>query len=387
MKNIYICFLREESEIIGILNKIRQQCIAINNLGYSTGLIISRNDSVVLYEVNNGDLIEINQMKYTQTGCFDENRSKYFKGLSSLIRLNQFLNFAKQMINEHQPESVYIRNIQPITSSVAFFIRSISKKNMKVYWEIPTYSKSHEKAKNIKDLFYNLMHRYISRFLTNNVAIAAEEGLQKKGFIFTTNGVNVRSVFLKKNIPHEGINLICVATFDHWHGYDRLIEGLRNYYDTEHVNKKQIVQIHMVGNGNVQPLIDQVNKYNLNKYIKFHGVLRGVELDEVFDSMDIAVGNLGFHRIGVFADTSIKIREYCARGIPFITALNDSDFPSDYAYLKKVPADESAIDILSIIMFYEKLKNNHLDYSKEMRRYAENHLTWEQKMRFIVESV
>ncbi|GFN29857.1 glycosyltransferase [Paenibacillus xylaniclasticus] len=382
-KNIYICFLREESEIVGILNKVRQQCLAIHNLGVQSSLIISRNHCVVQYDVIDNKLVEIRTAAYTKLGQYNEDNSKFAKKVSSLLRLKQFFKFAKQVIEEKQPDSIYIRNISPITMDVARFLKYCSRQRRKVYWEIPTYSEIQDRIRNLRTLYYRIMHHYISRYLTNNVAIAAEEGLERKGFIFTTNGVNARSIKLKEHKQHPGINLICVATFDYWHGYDRLLEGLKNYYAADARDRNQQVHIHMVGNGNVKPLEDLTAQYGLGCYVTFHGVLLGQELDQLFDEMDIAIGNLGFHRRGVFADTSIKIREYCARGVPFVTALNDSDFPQPFQFRKKVPADESAIDIGSIIEFYEHITSRHPNFSQEMRRYAENHLTWEQKMRFI----
>ncbi|MEA3573929.1 glycosyltransferase [Peribacillus frigoritolerans] len=384
-KNIYICFLREESEIIGILNKIRQQCLALNNLGVVSSLIISRNNSVVLYEINNNEFIEKHLVNYSKYGKYNEEQNKYLKKISSFTRLKEFLSFAKQMINEINPDSIYIRNISPITLDVVNFIKLLSKKDYTVYWEIPTYSKYNKKAKNINQLYDNYMHKYISSFLSKNIAIAAEEGLEKEGYIFTTNGVNVNNVKLRNPISHQNINLICVATFDYWHGYDRLIEGLKNFYDSNDTGR--VVHLHMVGNGNTKPLKDLVLKYNLEDYVTFHGVLIGDTLDNLFDYMDIAVGNLGFHRRGVYADTSIKIREYCARGIPFITALKDSDFPEGFQYLIKMPADESAIDIERVINFYHKVNKNNLDFSKAMREYAVKNLSWEEKMKFIVEDI
>jgi len=384
--NIYICFLREESGIVGILNKIRQQCYAINNLGKESYLIISRNNSVVLYKVVNNDLINISAMEYSKRACYSEYKNKYLKKLSSFFRLKEFLIFSRKMIKKINPSSIYIRRIKPVTPQLIKFIKFVSVNKYKCYWEIPTYS-NYNYNNEVKKNLYN---RYVNSYIENNVyrivAVAAEEGLKKPGYIFTTNGVNTNSIKLKDNIKHNGIHMICVATFDFWHGYDRLIEGLREYYINGKENKKDIpeVFIHMVGNGDTQSLQQLSDKYNLNSYIKFHGVLLGKDLDQVFDKMDLAIGNLGFHRVGVFADTSIKIREYCARGIPFITALKDSDFPEGTPFVSKVPADDSAININDVLKFYSDLSQNYPNFSSEMRQYAMGKLAWEQKMQFIV---
>lgn len=374
-KNIYICFLREESEVVGILNKIRQQCIAIENLGIKSKLIISRNNKVVLYEIINGKFKEEKSVEYSKRAIYNNEENKYLKKVSSIFRLKEFLKFSKNIVKEELPDSIYIRRLKPITLEMISFIRYVYSKKCKIFWEIPTYSTTHKDKKKLSGIYDEFMHKYISKFLYKNVAIAAEEDLQRKGYIFITNGVNTRNIKLKENKHHNGINLVCMATFDFWHGYDRLIYGLRDYYRE---NSEQLVYIHMIGNGDVQSLKDLAESCDLKDYVKFHGVLTGEKLNNIFDFMDIAIGNLGFHRVGVYADTSIKIREYCARGIPFVSALNDSDFPNKFKYMKKVEADDSNINIKDICDFYYKISK--YDYLMEMREYAETNLSWENKM-------
>ena len=61
------------------------------------------------------------------------------------------------------------------------------------------------------------------------------------------------------------------------------------------------------------------------------------------------------HRIGLSESPTLKVREYCARGIPWIIACKDPDFPDDFPYILRVPPDESPIDIDPVIDFAQKI--------------------------------
>jgi hypothetical protein len=56
----------------------------------------------------------------------------------------------------------------------------------------------------------------------------------------------------------------------------------------------------------------------LSELVIFHGPKHGEELDNLFEERHVAIGNLGFHREALRAAATIKVREYCARGILFL---------------------------------------------------------------------
>ncbi len=149
--------------------------------------------------------------------------------------------------------------------------------------------------------------------------------------------------------PRENeLRLTCVANFTYWHGLDRLINGINNY------NGKYKIRLNVVGGGRE---INNLKKLSRNsKSIIFHGPKIGQELDDIFNETDIAVDALGRHRSGVFYNSSLKGKEYCARGIPSISAVKtELDYLDDYHYYLKIPADESNVDIKEIISFFEKI--------------------------------
>jgi hypothetical protein len=210
-------------------------------------------------------------------------------------------------------------------------------------------------------------------------------GMESKTLVIT-NGIG--EDILKKPLVHspqksETFNLIGVANVSFWHGYDRVIKGLANYYKKDPEKK---VYFHVVGDGPELPKLKRLTrKLNVEDFVVFHGVKTGKDLDELFDICHVAVGSLGMHRIKLIKGSVLKSREYCARGIPFIIGYEDPDFPQSFKYIFRVPADESPIDIDAIVTFYESIKNEN--YTLEMRKYAEEYLVWSVKLKPVIEAI
>lgn len=147
-------------------------------------------------------------------------------------------------------------------------------------------------------------------------------------------------------LKKQTIRLTCVANFAYWHGLDRLIEGMKRY------NGKYKIILNVVGDG------EEINNLKLlssgMKNVVFHGIKTGEDLTKIFDATDIAVDALGRHRTGVFFNSSLKGKEYVARGIPVVSAVKtELDNVSSFPYYFRFLADESYIDINDVIRFYD----------------------------------
>lgn len=119
--------------------------------------------------------------------------------------------------------------------------------------------------------------------------------------------------------------------------------------------------------------------------MRFHGPKHCGELNSLFYESRAAIGSLGNHRKGLRVSADLITKEYCARGIPFVISFDDVDFPDDFPYMLKVPADESSVDIGQILQFYDKIKDR--DIVKEMRDYAEKNLSWEAKLKPVIDEI
>jgi len=120
--------------------------------------------------------------------------------------------------------------------------------------------------------------------------------------------------------------------------------------------------------------------------VLFHGFKTDKELDKLFDKCHIAVGSLGIHRLNLKHGSVLKVREYCARGIPFIYSAIDPDFPESFPYRLKVPANENPIEIPSVVEFAGKVLLDQ-EHSEKMRRHAEENLDWSIKMKRLFEFI
>jgi hypothetical protein len=179
--------------------------------------------------------------------------------------------------------------------------------------------------------------------------------------------------------------LIGVAEVHTWHGYDRLVAGLGEYYKN---GGKQDVYFHIVGgvhpheryrankfHPGLQAIID---KYGIQDKVIFHGTLFGKELDDVFNQCQFAIGSLARHRSGITVIKTLKNREYATRGIPFIYSEQDSDFDHQ-PYVLKAPANESPINIQQIIDFMDCFTMK----PEEIRKTVE-HLSWKEQMKEVL---
>ena len=115
------------------------------------------------------------------------------------------------------------------------------------------------------------------------------------------------------------------------------------------------------------------------------GAKTGGDLDSLFNKSHVAVNTIGWHRMNIRNSDTLKAREYCARGIPFISSGNDMDFAESFKYIYKVPEDDSPIDISGIIKFYKTLKPGNI--VNDMRKYAEKNLTWDNQFKKIFDII
>ncbi len=240
----------------------------------------------------------------------------------------------------------------------------------KKYWYIP-----------LDFLFGNDIRKYTDAIvgITDEITRyqVMRSGDASKPHITIGNGFDVTSVPVRRapSYTGDGLHLLCVAIVHRGHGLDRLIRGLASYK-----NVLRVV-LHIAGDGpEISSLKELANNLGIVDQVVFHGFLTGKTLDSLFDQCHIAVGSLGIHRIGLREASILKAREYCARGIPFLYDVPDADFPSDFSYILRLPADESTINLEQVTSFVEEICADP-NHPQKMRVYAEKHLDWSVKMK------
>lgn len=238
-------------------------------------------------------------------------------------------------------------------------LKSFKKNGLKTIMEIPTYPYKPELKKQglrgvpkriIDSLFGYKCTKYIDSFASP----LFNDNILCRPCIEIRNGIDSESVVLRNPIMHKGeIHILAVAMMAPWHGYDRLIEGMKKYYSNERNIK---VILHLIGQGvssaHYQELIE---KYHLSDYIIQHGKVFGDELDNLYNLADIGAGSLGIHRTEINRTNTLKIMEYLAKGIPVICEPSEIGVPLDCKYRLTVPGDDSPIDVDSIVNFYSNV--------------------------------
>lgn len=270
------------------------------------------------------------------------------------------IDFVKKYVDENEPEFIYIRRIHCYNLTISMLRNIKSKGNTKIIWEIPTYPYDFE-SDNLYDkawiwidkIWRKKLHKYVDRIVVT--------GDDKEIFGIQTinvkNGIIVDDIKPRK-IPCHGdeIHLIAAAVLNRWHGYDRLIAGLGEYYKTC-PNRK--VVFHLVGDGpSLNGYKELVSKLKLGDNVIFYGYKDKEELDLIYDKCDIALESLGLHRSNLTMASTIKSKEYIAKGFPIIASTPLDIFPNGWDYAYYAPTDESPIDINAIIEFYDGLLRN-----------------------------
>ena len=351
----------------GISKKIIDQVNALKNLGIDVAL------SYLLSNDRNGFVARyVDEEKIEQFSS-----SPIISQIHSRLKYNKLYNY----IEKNEIEVVFIRYIHFANPFFISFLRKLKKRNIKVLLEIPTYpyDQEYQEVKFTSKLVLlveKLSRQQFKKYVTRILTVTPHKKIFGVPTIEISNGINTHSIKrAEKTRSYDDIQLIGVASMARWHGYDRVIEGFHEYY-SKPTNKRKIY-FHIVGdNQNTESLRykELVKRYDLSKYVIFHGRTSGEALDTLYNRADIGVGCLGCHRKGLKFSKSLKNREYCSRGIPFFYSETDLEFEKSN-FVFKVPADESAIDIQQVIEFI----SNHEFDTLQIRKYAIENLDWEKQ--------
>ena len=317
-------------------------------------------------------------------------------GTGALAAIRQRLDYGAvyDYCVREQVELVYARCFMNATPWLIRFFKKLRQAGVKAVTEIPTYPYDGEFAgatcmHRVNHIVDQLFRKRLYHYMDAMVTFSDAEEVFGQRTIRISNGVDFDSIPLHETLDMkpETLHLIGVAEVHYWHGYDRLIAGLGEYYKN---GGQRDVVFHIVGGiwsgdlygsafaPGIQTLIDQ---YGLSNYVILHGQLFGQSLDELFAQCQFAIGSLGRHRNGITVIKTLKNREYATRGVPFIYSEQDSDFDHQ-PYVLKAPADESPIDIQRIIDFM-----NHFTMKPEEIRKTVEHLTWKIQMQQVIDDM
>ena len=330
-------------------------------------------------------LAEENGTKYRMLD--DTVLANYGKGIKGKICKRIEFDSIRRYAIRHEINLVYLRSDHNANPFTLRLVRKMKKAGIHIVMEIPTYPYDQEYSSFSMKLNLFIDRRFRKQFAKHLDRIITFSNYSKIFGIPTlqlSNGIDFNEIPIKQQVNDTSrqVHLIGVAEIHYWHGYDRLIKGLANYYTTRPQYK---VYFHIVGKFTAkreyEACIPIIKENQLDPYIILHGPLYGEALNSLFEQCDMGVGSLGRHRSGITNIKTLKNREYAARGIPFIYSEIDEDF-EDMPYILKIPANEDAVDVQQIINFY-----NHTNSTPTKIRESIKHLSWNEQMNKVIEAI
>ena len=287
---------------------------------------------------------------------------------------------AIQAAKKNRFDYVYWRG-SPVWRSSLTAAKVFRQTGAKVLYEIPTYCKEGETdlsaGRRLFRLYENLWNGKLMRcpdvfIFTGDADFDIFYG---KPAINIDNGVSLDTLPLRTpGQDPDRIHILALASMSYWHGYDRLIRSLAAYRGGEKVT------IHMVGgnDGGMLPEWKQLTaELKLEDQVIFHDKLYGDDLNRMFDLCDIGINSLALYRKNLDVTSELKVREYTARGLPFVCSVEDPAFRyvQEHFWIM-VPNDETIPDMEQILSFAKKMRTDPR-HPEKLRNYAEQYMTWE----------
>lgn len=255
--------------------------------------------------------------------------------------------------------AAYIR-FQFFSEDVRRMASLLKKSGAKVLMEFPTFpyeGELHQQGLKgeVKLLCDRMFRGSCAKNLHAFVTQAEEPSIYGVPCIQVLNGLDYEKHPLRRirSAQPGEVHLLAVASMLPWHGYDRVLEGLANYYSA--AGTVNFV-LHLVGEGRELAKYRQiVSDHRLENRVVFHGMQGGEALNAIADGCDIAVGSLAAFRIGLKKMSTLKSREYCAWGFPTINATPTDILDADDPFCLFVPEDDSPLDMEAVAAFFHRV--------------------------------
>ncbi len=378
MKILYIAFKNFSVLHYGASKKVISACRAMEELGHTVTLIGQSDSNTVFVD--------------TRGACtlYKEHKPFYVKKMQPLFdKWNQIDDICQIIQNEYF-DICYIR-FDLNTPKFLSLLKALNPRCGKIFIEIPTYPYNKEYSGIINqirlaidNLYAKKIYKYVDKIISFYEISGGEYygvpvQVVPNGFDF--DGI---SIIQHDEVP-DTIEIVAVSSMRLWHGYERFIDGLNIYYSNG--GKRNLI-FHIVGDGREGlKYMELVKRYHLEQRVFFHGAMHGEELDNLMEKCTLGVDSLARHRTGISVLSSLKSREYGAKGIPIINSCDIDILGDDFCYFLKVPADETPINIEDIIEFYDSVyqHGHRIEVARQIRAYIEAKSSMKSVMKMVIE--
>lgn len=364
MNILYVAFVDFSQMHYGPAKKILSACKAMERDGHTVTLLGRQGHaSVRIHTDGKTEMLE-------QHGAYPIGRLQVLLDKSKQVRA------VERYVREKTFDFCYIR-FDLCTGEFMGLLKKLDRVCKQIFIELPTYPYEQEYVGFISKLRLRNndrcavgLKKYVDRIVTF-YPIPGDRFFDVP-CLTVPNGFDFDTVSLIRDdrVP-ERIHIAAVSAMRHWHGYERMIEGLHRYYAAG--GQRDIV-LHMVGEGREGPKYLALTKeYGLEERVLFHGPMFGDDLANLLEQCTLGVDSLARHRTNISVLSSLKSREYGAKGIPLINSCRIDIIEDGYPYLLLVPADETPVDIETVVAFYDRIYagGSRIAVAKEIREYIE----------------
>lgn len=304
----------------------------------------------------------------------------------------KFFEEIKKFLKNEKIDIVYVRLMLPSFKLISF-LSFCKKNNYKLIYEIPTYPYFYEQFRTSKNRIKGLIKVGIHAFffpliyhiVDKMVAVISNSKIKiLKKMVPINNGINLQLSSKKEDYSIKStIKLIGVGTIYSYHGYDRLIQALKNCneYAGGH-----IIETHFFGESDtLNELQEKVKTLGLN-HVFFHGRIENKKLLKKYNDFDCGIGCLALHRRHADIDTTLKVVEFLNCGLPVLTSgnllLNDDTLNE---YTIKIENSNEIINMEEVINKLLNIYNKNELYSLPDK--AKNIYNWDVVMKKIIDTI
>lgn len=302
----------------------------------------------------------------------------------------------KEIKDCSQYDFVYMRRPGYMSKPFLNYLKRIKENNnrIKIIMEIPSFPYDKEYTSRISQIPFLLKDRYARKSIHNYIDYISDLGSEGEIFGVNTvhfyNGYDFSQLRVRKAVDISTVSIIAVARFCEWHGYERLLKGLWNYYDNG--GQREVV-LHFVGDGpELNTYRELTTSLKLEGRVKFYGYINRDSIAPLYDKANLAVDVFGGYKKDMVLSCSLKTREYIAAGLPIVcgSAIDIQQFKEFKPYILELPNDCTSLDFTKIIDFFDKIYStneitNPQQIADDIRSIGIRYLNCENSMREIIE--
>lgn len=207
-----------------------------------------------------------------------------------------------------------------------------------------------------------------------------QRAIGKKPYpVMVANGIDVKGV-KTRDIPfYDGTTLKLIMLVgsikgSDWNGIDLIVEGIKRYKG----NTK--IEFYLCGDM-------ESGLYKELDFVVQTGYLKGEELEKITDQSHLALGAFALSRKKIREGSTLKFREYMAKGIPVVYGYDDTDgdLLDKQGLALKMEADEVP-DFEKIVAFADKIYSDQ-EHATKIREFAIQNVDFKVKMKQLAEAM